>query len=73
MNFLGMNIDNSFFAGYAMECDEAFNRKMNNILDRCGARLPAYQLTEELKREGISLENLSPDELQLLDAVFDVD
>lgn len=72
MDYFETDITNPFFAGYAMEYDEAFSRKVDNILDRCGAKLPAYQLTEELIKEGISPESLSPSDFLLLDTVFDV-
>lgn len=71
MNYFEVDITNSLFAGYALECDESFSRKINNILNRCGARLSASQLTEELIKEGINPKSLSPDELNIIDEIFD--
>lgn len=71
MNYFETDITNPLFGYYAMECDEAFSRKVNNILDRCGARLSASQLTEELKREGLDPMSLSQNELNIIDESFD--
>lgn len=72
MNYLDTDITNPFFAGYAMDCDREFEARINSILARNGESLAASKLTEELQKEGISVESLSPGDTALIDATFDV-
>ncbi len=69
MDFLSTDIMNPFYAGFAFECD--FDRKLQNIVDRCGIVIESSKLTEELEKEGIDLRSLSPHEIDLIDNLFD--
>lgn len=72
MNYFSTDITNPFFAGYAMDCDREFEARINSILTRNGKSLAASKLTEELQKEGISIESLSPGDMALIDATFNV-
>lgn len=73
MNNLNTDITNQFFQGYANEVDEIFDfqEKIESIIMRCGNRLEASELTEQLKKEGLEPNALTPYQLRVIDRTFD--
>lgn len=72
MEYLSTDTSNPFFYGYMCSQEQqGVNGIVRQIVEECGTRIKASELTKKLEEKGLDINNLTPSELNLIDGTFD--